>query len=204
MSNKIKHLIDKELKKMKKPRILEFGVEHGNSTKYFLQNIQNGNLISVDTTDCSHLFENKKWIFINCRDDNYKTVNKYLKTKLDIIFVDTTHTADHVEKIIYLYFKKLKINGIMLIDDISWLPYCKNHYRDHSWVERNNKETFFRLLEIYNSNNDKFNINFNFLESGLCKIVKIKNKKLNRKSEIYNRKFIMRNTLNIIKKIFSF
>ena len=39
MSNKVKKLIHKELKKIKKPRILEFGVEYGNSTKYFLQNI---------------------------------------------------------------------------------------------------------------------------------------------------------------------
>ena len=177
MSNKVKNLIDKELKKIKKPRILEFGVEYGNSTKYFLQNIKAGNLISVDTSDCSHLFKNKQWTFINCRDDNYKIINKYLKKKIDIIFVDTTHTADHVEKIFYLYFKKLKINGIMLIDDISWLPYCKNHYRDNYWVERNNKETFFRLLEIYNSNNDKLHISFNFLESGLCKVIKIKDKK---------------------------
>ena len=107
-----------------------------------------------------------------------------LKKKMDIIFIDTTHTAGHVEKIFYLYFKKLKTNGIMLIDDISWLPYCRNHYRDNSWVERNNKQTFFRLLEIYNSNSDKFDISFNFLESGLCKVIKTKDKKLNLKSKI--------------------
>ncbi len=43
-----------------------------------------------------------------------KIINKYLKKKIDIIFVDTTHTANHVEKIFYLYFKKLKINGIRM------------------------------------------------------------------------------------------
>ena len=204
MSNKVKKLIHKELKKIKKPRILEFGVEYGNSTKYFLQNIKAGNLISVDTSDCSHLFKNKQWTFINCRDDNYKIISKYLKKKIDIIFVDTIHTAAHVEKIFYLYFKKLKINGIMLIDDISWLPYCKNHYRDNSWVEQNNKQTFFRLLEIYNSNSDKFDISFNFLESGLCKVIKIKDKKLNLKSKIYNRKFIIKNILEIIKNFITF
>ena len=204
MSNKVKNFIDNDLKKIIKPRILEFGVEYGNSTKYFLDNIKSGNLISVDTSDCSHLFKNNQWTFINCRDDNYEIINKYLKKKIDIIFIDTTHTADHVEKIFYLYLKKLKINGFMLIDDISWIPYCKGQYRDHPWVEKNNKETFFRMLEIYNSNKDKLDISFNFLESGLCKVVKIKDKKLKRRSKIYTRKFFIRSSLDIIKKFFSF
>lgn len=204
MSYKIKNFIDSELKKIKKPRILEFGVENGNSTKYFLNNIKSGKLISVDTTDCSNLFKNKQWIFLNCRDDNFKMVNSYLRYKLNIIFIDTTHTADHVEKIFYLYFKKLKINGFILIDDISWLPYCKGQYRNHSWVEKNNKETFFRMLEIYNSNKDKLDISFNFLDSGLCKVTKIKDKKLNLKNKIYYRKFIVKNILDLFKNFFSF
>ena len=204
MSYKIKNFIDSELKKIKKPRILEFGVENGNSTKYFLNNIKGGKLISVDTTDCSNLFKNKQWIFLNCRDDNFKMVNSYLSYKLNIIFIDTTHTANHVEKIFYLYFKKLKINGFILIDDISWLPYCKGQYRDHPWVEKNNKETFFRILEIYNSNKDKLDISFNFLDSGLCKVTKIKDKKLNLKNKIYYRKFIVKNILDLFKNFFSF
>jgi predicted O-methyltransferase YrrM len=204
MSYKIKNFIDSELKKIKKPRILEFGVENGNSTKYFLNNIKSGKLISVDTTDCSNLFRNKQWVFLNCRDDNFKMVNSYLRYKLNIIFIDTTHTADHVEKIFYLYFKKLKINGFILIDDISWLPYCKGQYRNHSWVEKNNKETFFRMLEIYNSNKDKLDISFNFLDSGLCKVTKIKDKKLNLKNKIYYRKFIVKNILDLFKNFFSF
>ena len=204
MSYKIKNFIDSELKKIKKPRILEFGVENGNSTKYFLNNIKSGKLISVDTTDCSNLFRNKQWVFLNCRDDNFKMVNSYLRYKLNIIFIDTTHTADHVEKIFYLYFKKLKINGFILIDDISWLPYCKGQYRNHSWVEKNNKETFFRMLEIYNSNKDKLDISFNFLDSGLCKVTKIKDKKLNLKNKIYYSKFIVKNILDLFKNFFSF
>jgi predicted O-methyltransferase YrrM len=204
MSYKIKNFINGELKKIEKPRILEFGVENGNSTKYFLNNIKGGKLISVDTTDCSNLFKNKQWIFLNCRDDNFKMVNSYLRYKLNIIFIDTTHTANHVEKIFYLYFKKLKINGFILIDDISWLPYCKGQYRDHPWVEKNNKETFFRILEIYNSNKDKLDISFNFLDSGLCKVTKIKDKKLNLKNKIYYRKFIVKNILDLFKNFFSF
>jgi len=131
-------------------------------------------------------------------------VNSYLRYKLNIIFIDTTHTADHVEKIFYLYFKKLKINGFILIDDISWLPYCKGQYRNHSWVEKNNKETFFRMLEIYSSNKDKLDISFNFLDSGLCKVTKIKDKKLNLKNKIYYRKFIVKNILDLFKNFFSF
>ena len=61
----------------------------------------------------------------------------------------------HVEKIFYMYFDKLKINGLFIIDDISWLPYIKNAWRNNEWIENNNKETFYKLIEIYNSNQKK-------------------------------------------------
>ena len=103
-----------------------------------------------------------------------------------------------MEKILKLYFNKLKLGGLFIIDDISWLPYVKNAYRDSEWIENNNKETFLKLLEIYNINQKNFDISFLFYESGLAVLKKKKNK-LNNPKKIYSRKFSIKNILRKFK-----
>ena len=53
---------------------------------------------------------------------------------------------------------------------IYWLYYTKNSIRDHFFIEINNRETFFKLLEIFNSNMENISLEFNFAHSGVCKI----------------------------------
>jgi predicted O-methyltransferase YrrM len=195
---KIKDFLNDDIVKINRPNILEFGVQKGYSTFYFLNCCKNkGKLTSVDIKDCSKLFKSKIWTFIKSRDDNYKLISEYIRNKLDIIYLDTTHTADHVEKIINLYFSKLKINGYFVIDDTFWLPYCKNQYRDNFWIEINNRETFKRILEIYNNNQKTMELKFSYNLSGMCKIKKISDNKLNNKKKIINRELSIR---NIIRK----
>ena len=67
-----------------------------------------------------------------------------------------------------------------------------------------NKETFDKLLEIYNVNIDKFDINFDFTSSGICKIVKkseslIKSKIINTRT--LSLKNFIRKTIRFFKKI---
>ena len=195
---KIKDFLNDDIVKINRPNILEFGVQKGYSTFYFLNCCKNnGKLTSVDIKDCSKLFKNKNWTFIKSRDDDYKLISEYIGNKLDIIYLDTMHTADHVEKIINLYFSKLKINGYFVIDDTFWLPYCKNQYRDNFWIEINNRETFKRILEIYNNNQKTMELKFSYNLSGMCKIKKINDNKLNNKKKIINREKSIR---NIIRK----
>jgi predicted O-methyltransferase YrrM len=202
MNIKLKNFIGAELKLIKNPQVLEFGVREGASTKFFLKNIKKGKLISVDINNYKDLFKNEKWIFVKSRDDNFDKINRFIKKKQDIIYLDTNHTADHVEKIIYLYFKKLKINGLFVIDDTFWLPYCKSEYRDNEWIEINNRETFQTLIEIYKSNKDIIDMTFSIQESGICKIVKKKDLELKPKEEIISRKYYIKNIFRLIKKLF--
>jgi predicted O-methyltransferase YrrM len=202
MNNKLKNFIGAELKLIKNPQILEFGVREGTSTNFFLKNIKKGKLISVDVNNYKDLFKNKSWIFVKSRDDNFNKINRFIKKKQDIIYLDTNHTANHVEKIIYLYFKKLKLNGLFVIDDTFWLPYCKSEYRDNEWIEINNRETFQTLIEIYKSNNDIIDMTFSIQESGICKIVKKKDLELKPKKKIISRKYYIKNIFRLIKKIF--
>jgi len=195
---KLKNFLDNDLKKIKKPKILEFGVRDGISTYYFLKHIKAKKLISVDINDCGKVIKDKNWLFIKSSDENKKLINSYLTGKLDVIYLDTVHTAKHVEKIIYLYFPKLKKNGYFIIDDTFWLPYCKNQVLDKFWIEINNRETFNTICEIYNANQNIMKITFSIETSGMCKIKKINNKKLMPKKKIFNRQYSLKNFIRTI------
>lgn len=198
---KIKQLIENNLIKnnLIKLKILEFGVDKGISTSLFLKFCEktNSKLFSVDIIDYSKLFENDKWKFLRSRDDDKKNINKFLKSSVDVIFLDTEHTAKHVEKILYMYFDKLKINGLFIIDDISWLPYTENAWRDNEWIENNNRETFYKLIEIYNSNQKKIKISFQFDHSGLA-IIQKKGSGLKKPISLKSRRFSFKNILRTL------
>lgn len=200
---KIKNIIENILIKnnFKKIKILEFGVDKGISTSLFLKfcNKTNSKLYSVDIIDYSRIIKNKDWKFLQSRDDNFKKVNKFIDWPVDIIFLDTEHTAKHVEKIFYMYINKLKVGGLFIIDDISWLPYHKKAYRNNEWIENNNRETFKKLIEIYNSNQDSLRISFYFENSGLSIITKT-SKKIKFSKKIPSREFSLN---NILRKLFN-
>ncbi len=196
---KLKNFFEKDLKNISNPKILEFGVKEGRSTKLLLDycNKNNGELFSIDIEDYSNLFSDKNWHFIKSRDDNFEYLKSKIPNKLDLIYLDSLHEAKHVEKIFYYYFDYLKIDGIFFIDDISWIPYIKNSERDNFYCEINNKETFEKLLEIYNSNQEKFDIFFTFISSGMCKIVKKQNF-LNLNKKFFSREFSLKNLMRKI------
>ena len=184
-----------------KPQILEFGVRDGTSTALFLDvcNEKNGNLFSVDSKDYSFQFKDKKWKFILSKDTDFDIVNKEIPSQLDVIFLDTIHEANHVSNIFYHYYNKLKVNGLFIIDDTSWLLYTKNNSEDHFYKEINNYETFKKVLEIYNNNRDKFDIHVNFCDTGAIKIIKRTQDNLSESAIIHSRE----NTIkNYIRKLF--
>ena len=173
-TNKIKKIIIPRIKNIKNPKILEFGVQKGRSTIEFLKYCEknDGHLYSFDIEDCSKVSQSKNWSFHQSRDDNFEFIKKIIPENIDLIFLDTIHEADHVKKIFYEYFDRLKINGFFIIDDISHLPYTKTNIRDNFYCEINNKETFDKILEIYNNNQDNFDLEFSFISSGLAIITK--------------------------------
>ena len=189
------------MKDISSPQVLEFGVKEGRSTKLLLEYCKknNGKLFSVDIKDYSNLFSDKNWHFIKSRDDDFEFLKDKIPTKIDIIYLDSLHEAKHVEKIFYYYFNYLKIGGFFFIDDISWLPYLRNNIRNNFYCEINNKETFEKLLEIYNCNQEKFDIFFTFISSGMCKIKKKQNF-LNDYKKIFSREFSVKNLIRKVLK----
>lgn len=188
-----------------KPIILEFGVRHGISTEFFLSVCEknDGFLYSVDMDDTSKKFNSKKWKFIHGRDDNFELVENFIPKKIDLIYIDSFHDSEHVAKIFYHYYPFLKKNALMIIDDISWLPYSRKNKRDNFNSEINNHETFHKILDIYNNNTNNFDLTFNFKSSGMAKILKKNDENLFVSKKILIRQFTFKNLIRKIVRSFS-
>ena len=197
--NKIEYIVEL-IKDIKNIEILELGVRRGISTKRFLEVCKKneGNLISIDIDDCSEVSSDENWKFIHSSDDNFEFIDKQINKDLDFIYIDSYHEPSHVKKVFYHYYNFLKMDGICIIDDVSWLPYCKNEYRDNEFSENINRSVFNKILEIYNQNKDKFSLEFYFEGSGLA-IIKKKNNDLTQSKKIISREISIK---SFLKKIF--
>ena len=190
------------LKDFRSPKILEFGVRKGISTKFFLDicRKKNGKLISVDIDNYKNLFKSKSWTFIHSRDDNFDYIKKFLPKELDVIHLDSLHEAKHVANIIYIYYPLLKPGGIFFVDDISCLPYLKGEKKDSFGNEIANQETFEIIKEIFFHNKENFDLSFSFTDSGYAIIKKLNNRNLNYHHKLSFRKYSIKNFLRKIKK----
>ena len=202
ITNSVKEKLDiikEHILDIHKINILELGVRKGNSTKMFLDVCErnDGHLTSIDIEDCSKVANNKRWNFIHSSDSNFDFVNKFISnSKFDVLYIDSLHEPNHIRKVFYHYFNFLKLNGFIFLDDVVWLPYTKNAIRDNDFVERINRLTFEKLIEIYSANVNNLTLNIDFTGSGLA-ILKKKGSNLNTEKKIKNRLFSIK---NIIKK----
>ena len=197
---KLKDFFMEELKSVKAPKIVEFGVRKGISTKMFIDICEknNGFLHSVDCDDFTNVSDSRYWKFHLTRDDNFDYLDQEIPDGIDLFYLDSFHNANHIEKIIYHYYPKLKLNGQFIIDDVSWVPYLKDTKRNSFNCERNNNETFERIMEINYGNSKNLELYFSFIGSGLAKIIKRSNDNLFAPKKIKTRKFSIKNFLRKI------
>jgi len=201
METKLDYIIQR-IKGIKKIQILELGVQSGVSTKKFIDicDINDGFLTSIDIKDCSNVIKSDRWKFVHSSDDNFEIIDKIIPKAIDFIFIDSLHEPNHVEKVFYHYYDFLKKGGICIIDDISWLPYSKDQYRDNEFSEYINRSTFNKILNIFNQNQENFSLEFFFKESGYAIITKNKENLLNKPIEIKSREYGIKNLLRKIYK----
>ena len=154
----------------------------------------------VETKENEYLHLQTLKYKIHSSDDNFDLINSYIKKDLDVIFIDSLHEPNHVKKVFYNYYKKLKIKGLCIIDDVSHLPYVKNARKDNDFTERVNKLTFQKILEIGNANEKNFTLEFLFKGSGLAIITKNTNDELIEEIKISDRSLTFK---NFLKKIYS-
>jgi len=197
---KIDNFFLKDLKKIQKPNIIEFGVRKGVSTKKIIKICEEneGFLHAVDNEDCSNISNSNKWKFHKTRDDNFEYLDKILNFDVDLIYLDSFHEASHIQKIFYHYYPLLKVGGVFVFDDISWLPYLKNKKRNNFNCEINNQEIFNKILEIKSENDNLVDLYFSFTGSGSAKIIKKSHEVLRKTKKLQSRKYSIK---NIIRKI---
>ena len=197
---KIDNFFLKDLKKIQKPNIIEFGVRKGVSTKKIIKICEEneGFLHAVDNEDCSKVSNSNKWKFHKTRDDNFEYLDKILNFDVDLIYLDSFHDASHIQKIFYHYYPLLKVGGVFVFDDISWLPYLKDKKRNNFNCEINNQEIFNKILEIKSENDNLVDLYFSFTGSGSAKIIKKSNEVLRKTKKLQSRKYSIK---NIIRKI---
>jgi len=195
--------IYRNIRYIKKLNILEFGVKEGYSTCMFLNLVEKnkGKLLSVDINKSLNFFSSKRWQFLQTRDDNFEIVKKEIKDQLDVIYIDSYHEPSHIKKIFYYYYKFLKPGGVIFLDDISWLPYIKNSPHESEFSEIINRDTFQKILEIYNVNKLNLDLEVNFDATGTAKFTKLTKKNLKEPLQIYNSSFGIKNILRKISRI---
>lgn len=164
------------LKTKKKPNILELGTERGSSTTAFLWIAEkiDGKVFSVDLNDCSDVVVSKNWEFIQSNDLDYENILKkfeILKTEgIDLIYIDSFHENHHVLKLLNIWFKYVKKDGAIFIDDVDSLPFRKKKDIWNSLVYDLTDDT---IKNFYYKNEEKIFYTKYFGENGLAKLEKL-------------------------------
>ncbi len=195
-----------------KPIILEFGVERGSSTKKFIAFAEKNDakIYSVDINDCSGVSNSDKWKFLQSDDleiDNViRNFNEIEKVGVDLIYIDSYHEDKHVQKLLSLYFKYVKKNGAIFVDDVDNLYFRKNK---DTWNSIVYDLTIDAIKEFYFNNTDKCSLRiiYDADENGLAMLHKKDDfgNDANKIQKIWNYNFLIRlfyPYMRMISKIF--
>lgn len=167
-----------EASKRENPIIVELGVDQGQSTKVFLNAISekpNAKLISIDILDCKDAAKSDNWDFVQQDSADIETLilkKPFLKDGIDLLYVDSKHTDEHVLKEVYGFFKYIKENGIIYFDDIDSGPYMRNQRKDSVSLEIANRKILNLLESIFRSNYSSFDFIISRGSTGLAKFIK--------------------------------
>jgi predicted O-methyltransferase YrrM len=163
------------LEKKKNPIILELGVERGTSTKAFVWFAEQNDatVYSVDIADCSKVIKSEKWNFIQSNDLHVDFILEKFKNILtggvDLIYIDSYHENFHVLKLLNIWFKYLKKDGAIFVDDVDSFPFRKKADTWNSIVYDLTDEI---IKEFYYNNEDKIFYTRYYGENGLAKLQK--------------------------------
>ena len=168
-----------EVSRRKDVVVLELGVDRGQSTKAFLNAIdrkQSSYLVSVDIRDCSSVSNSDRWTFVQNDSSKVEQVLKsapILKEGIDVIYVDSLHTSDHVYKEIYGWFPYLKKGGVMYFDDVDSGPYLQGQRKDSIGTEIANRKIYELIEAVFRGNLEQSNLVITNGSTGLARLEKI-------------------------------
>jgi predicted O-methyltransferase YrrM len=167
-----------EAARRESPVILELGVDFGQSTRIFLNAIDGkpgAQLISVDIRDCANAAESSQWSFLQADSgdaENVVGLRPVLRQGIDILYVDSLHTAEHVLKEVGGFYPYLNKDAVIFLDDIDSFPYMRGQRKDNVGKEIANR-AIDRLVErIFLSNINELELTVHRGSTGLARLDK--------------------------------
>ncbi|WP_299470498.1 class I SAM-dependent methyltransferase [uncultured Roseibium sp.] len=163
---------------LKNPTILELGVQSGKSTKLFLNALHQGDqgvLVSVDIDDCSKVAASPKWQFIRSDSTDVKKIigdAPVLGKGIDMLFIDSLHTTEHVKKELYGFFPYVREGGVIFFDDIDSAPYCEGGELDSFYVELENRRILRFVNDVFEANMKQLDLTIYRGWTGLARLEK--------------------------------
>jgi cephalosporin hydroxylase len=136
--------------------IVELGTRGGDST-FVLERVAqlcNADFVSVDIEDCSTVATYPRWFFMKQDDVLFAQTfttwcqEKGLPTKIDLLFIDTSHLYEHTVQEINSWFPHLTEQGKAVFHDtnLKRIYFRKDGSMGVAW---NNKRGVIRALEEY-------------------------------------------------------
>lgn len=202
-----KKIIFEHIAKLDSPIILEFGVNTGASSSIFtyLAEQNKGKVFSIDIENCNDVVESKNWFFLQTNDlDTRKILDNFkeLHDGIDLIYIDSYHDADHVEKLTYAWYPFLKKDGTIFFDDTENFIYRVKKKIPHTI---NVGEINNRVDQIYYSNESKIYYSKYYGASGLSKYHKLSEfmENLSPIKKVWNVNFFVKFFYLKIRKIYN-
>lgn len=160
-----------------KPTIVELGTDRGLSATMFLQACKqnDGRLVSVDIRDCSQVSDDERFYFVQSDStaaDDIARSRPFLKDGIDVLYVDSLHERQHVEREVRNWWPYLKAGSTIIFDDVDPHVYRPGQRKDNAGSERNWQQIYDFVTELFWANVDDLEFTVHFGSTGLAVISK--------------------------------
>ncbi len=120
--------------------VLEIGVDNGASIMMWREYFDMANIVSIDIKECIQLQNRERIRHIAADAYSHDTINLFDDKMFDIIIDDGDHSLPSMIFVVKEYTKKLKDNGLLIIED----------FQDFNWTNLIKREipTLFKT-EVY-------------------------------------------------------
>jgi predicted O-methyltransferase YrrM len=111
------------MRSVAKGHVLELGVRGGASTSAFLAAAEDGRverLWSVDINACGGIwaYGHENWTFVQGESSDCDLLDAVgLPTRLDLLFIDTSHTYEQTKRELEAWERRVKPGGLTLLHD---------------------------------------------------------------------------------------
>jgi len=157
---------------MKRPIVLEFGVDKGRSTCVFLAACEQtgGHLYSVDIRDCSDVADAEAWTFIQQSDQALEAILEQvpeLTSGMDVLHIDSLHSRAHVRQLLMKWFPYVKPGGYITFHDVDPTPYLPGQRKDNPRHEPEAIGVAQVVKEFFYANEDELFLEYHFGSTGM-------------------------------------